>query len=272
MKRVKRKNKDFWAERLLIKGRQALAGDADMSAVYRKEADFIREVLGLASGRTVLDLGCGTGDHCLALAEQGIAATGIDVAPVLVDYASKQARQRSLPPTFLSADMRTFRPETPFDAVFTSSGTFGLYESDADNRSVLRTIRAALVPDGRFLIGPSGPDLLSANSFSKKDWFLGEDGCLLRETAWDQSTSLFRESLLFIDEKGTVNEWAGFDDNSDGQYSRIYSLEDLRQMIAEEGLDFEAAYGSFQLPAKPYGVDTPRLLIVGSKTGDCSST
>ncbi|GAG18867.1 unnamed protein product, partial [marine sediment metagenome] len=80
MKRVKRKYKDFWAERFIIKFWQAAAGD-DMSAVYRREADFMKEVLGLAAGSRVLDLGCGRGDHCLALAEQGIAATGIDVAP-----------------------------------------------------------------------------------------------------------------------------------------------------------------------------------------------
>ena len=87
----------------------------------------------------------------------------------------------------------------------------------------------------------------------------------LRKPAWDQATTLLRESWLFMDEEGTVNEFAGFDDASDGQYSRVYSLEELRAMIAEEGLGFEAAYGSFDLPPIPYGVDTPRLLIAGCK-------
>ena len=136
---------------------------------------------------------------------------------------------------------------------------------DAENRSVLQTICAALSDSGRFLIGPSGPGLLSQNSFTKKDWFLSEDGCFLREIVWDQTTLLFRESWLFIDEEGTVNEFAGFDDASDGQYSRVYSLEELREMITAEGLVFEAAYGSFDLPPKPYGIDTARLLIVGCK-------
>jgi len=264
MKKVRKPYKDFWAEQLL-KGMQVVAGDVDLSEVYRKEANFIKEVLGLAPGQRVLDMGCGTGGHCLALAEQGIDVTGIDLAPVLTDSAREQVRQAGLSATFHCADMRTFRPAAPFHAAFTSSGTFGLYASDADNRSVLRTIRAALADKGRFLIGPSGPDLLHQNSFSTKDWFFSEDGCFLREMAWDHTTSLLRESWLFIDEEGSVSEFGGFDDSSDGQYGRIYSLDELQAMLAEEGLAFEAAYGSFELPPKPYGSDTQRLLIVGSK-------
>jgi SAM-dependent methyltransferase len=265
VKKVRKTYRDFWAEHLIIKAVQAVAGDVDLSEVYREEANFIKEVLGLTPGQRVLDMGCGTGGHCLALAEQGIDATGIDLAPVLTDSAREQARQAGLSATFVCADMRTFRPPTPFHAVFTSSGTYGLYASDADNRSVLRTIHAALADNGRFLIGPSGPSLLREESFSTKDWFLSEDGCFLRERAWDQATSLFRESWLFIDEGGSVSEFAGFDDSSDGQYSRIYAFEELRTMLTEEGLAFEAAYGSFELPPKPHGPDTPGLLIVGSK-------
>ena len=265
MKRIKRGYKEFWADLVLIKWKQALGRDVDFAEVYRKEAEFIKEVLCLLPGQKVLDLGCGTGEHCLALARHGVEATGIDIAPGLIEHARMNARDADLAATFLCADMTTYCPETQFDGVFTSSGTFGLYEKDADNRSVLRTICASLADDGRFMIGPSGPDLLDQESFSNKDWFFMKDGCLLRETKWDRSTSLFRESWLFIDEQGTVIEWGGFDDASDGQYSRVYSLEELRAMIAEEGLGFEAAYGSFELPPKPYG-GGGRLLLVGQKS------
>ncbi|KKM81952.1 hypothetical protein LCGC14_1324610 [marine sediment metagenome] len=265
MKRIRKRYKEFWAGLALIQLKEALAESAELAEVYQKESQFIRKVLQLSPSDKVLDLGCGTGEHCFALTEQGIDATGIDIAQVLVDHASERSREAGLSATFLSADMRTFRPETQFDAVFTSSGTFGLYESDADNRSVLRTIRAVLADGGRFLIGPSGPALLGQRSYSEKDWYFVGDGCFLRESAWDQSTALFRESFLFIDQDGTVIEFGGFDDASDGQYSRVYSLEQLQEMIAEVGLRFDAAYGSFELPPKPHGADTPRLLIVGHK-------
>ena len=268
MRRIRKGYKEFWAELVLVQWKQALAESLELAEVYRKEAQFIREALQLSPSHKVLDLGCGTGEHCLALAEQGIDATGIDIAQVLVEHASERTREAGLSTTFLSADMRTFRPETQFDAVFTSSGTFGVYESDADNRSVLRTIRAVLADGGRFLTGPSGPGLLGQSSYSEKDWHFVGNGVFLRERAWDQSTSLFRESFLFIDQDGTVIEFGGFDDASDAQYSRVYSLEQLQEMITEEGLVFEATYGSFELPPKPYGSHTQRLLIVGRRAQD----
>ena len=265
MRRIRKGWNEFWAETTQIRLKELLAGPAELAEAYRKEAEFLQDVLGLSQGRTVLDLGCGAGEHCLALARKGIRATGIDIAPALVEYARRRCGEPGLPATFLSADMRTFRTEARFDAVFTSSGTFGLFESAADNRSVLRTIRAALADGGRFLIGPSGPGLLARESFSEKDWFLTEEGCLLREISWDRTTSLFCEKWLCITEKGTLVEFGGFDGASDGQRSRVYSLEALQEMIQEERLVFTAAYGSFNLPPRPYGADTPRLLIAGRK-------
>ena len=73
----------------------------------------------------------------------------------------------------------------------------------------LRTIHDALGKDGKFLIGPSGPDLLNRESYREKDWLPMEDGYLLRERIWDRSTSTFHEIPLFIDKVGTLIELVG---------------------------------------------------------------
>lgn len=263
MKRLKRTYTDFWAERLHIRWKQSIAETEDLLEVYRKQADFLKEVLSLSAGQRVLDLGCGAGEHCLALAQQGINVTGIDIAPVLVDYARRQAAKAGVSAEFLRADMRTFRPQAQFDAVFTSSGTFGIFD-DAGNQAVLQTISAVLAHEGKFLIGPTGPQLLKEKSLRRKDWFLVEDGCLLMERNWNRSTSSFREILLFIDATGTIIEFDN-EGESKGEYGKVYSLAQLKKMIEAAGLVFKAAYGSYELPPKPYEPDLPRLLIVGHK-------
>lgn len=267
MKRVRKTYIDFWAERLIIQWKQTIAATNDLPEVYRMEANFLREVLSLSRGQRVLDLGCGAGEHCLALAQQGIDITGIDIAPVLVNYARQQAAEAGVSAEFLCADMRTFRPQVRFEGVFTSSGSFG-FPAHADNQAVLETISSVLADEGKFLIGPSNPALLEQESFRRKDWFFVENGYLLREISWDRSTSSFHENPLFIDATGTVIELAGGFDNegeSKGLYGKVYSLLQLKEMIQASGLAFEAAYGSFELPPRPYGPDTPRLLIMGTR-------
>jgi len=50
IKRLRKIYADFWAERLLIRWKQAIAGTEDLTEVYQKEADFLREVLSLSAG------------------------------------------------------------------------------------------------------------------------------------------------------------------------------------------------------------------------------
>jgi len=52
----------------------------------------------------VLDVGCGTGENTLYLAELGFEVVGIDIVPTAVEKALSKAKERSLAATFLVWD------------------------------------------------------------------------------------------------------------------------------------------------------------------------
>ncbi len=56
-----------------------------------EEAGTLLELLGLAAGDRVLDVGCGDGRHLRWLADRGIGGTGVDVSPALVDAGRSAA-------------------------------------------------------------------------------------------------------------------------------------------------------------------------------------
>lgn len=69
-----------------------------------------REVLALAESGAfrapVIDVGCGTGENALALAEAGLEVLGIDSSPRAIGKAMDKARDRGLPAAgFLVADV-----------------------------------------------------------------------------------------------------------------------------------------------------------------------
>ncbi len=53
---------------------------------------------------TVLDVGCGTGEHALYLAQQGYDVWGVDISPLAIQKAEEKARSQGLRATFQVAD------------------------------------------------------------------------------------------------------------------------------------------------------------------------
>ena len=79
---------------------------------------------------SVLDVGCGTGENALYLAERGFAATGIDGAPTAIEKARAKAKRRALEVRFELADALDLSvPAGQFDTVI-DSGLFHVFSDE----------------------------------------------------------------------------------------------------------------------------------------------
>jgi SAM-dependent methyltransferase len=100
---------------------------------------------------TVLDAGCGTGDHALYFASRGCKVTGIDFVEEAISRAKKKAEGRNLPVTFLVKDALDLKSRSErFDNVI-DSGLFHVF-SDQDRRRYVEGLAAVLKPGGRLFL------------------------------------------------------------------------------------------------------------------------
>jgi SAM-dependent methyltransferase/DNA-binding transcriptional ArsR family regulator len=104
----------------------------------------------LSAGARVADVGCGTGQALIALARAFPAVTGAgyDTYPPVIDQARRAAAAAGVAGrvSYEVLDAATGLPET-FDVIT----TFDVVHDAADPLGLLRSIRDALHPDGRYL-------------------------------------------------------------------------------------------------------------------------
>ncbi|WP_438862183.1 class I SAM-dependent methyltransferase [Paractinoplanes aksuensis] len=102
-----------------------------------------------AEARTLLEVGCGTGQDSLHFQQQGLAVTAVDLSPAMVERARAKG---------LEAFVRDVRAldfaESTFDAVY-SLNTL-LHVPNAELDAALAAIRQVLAPGGLFFLGVYG--------------------------------------------------------------------------------------------------------------------
>jgi ubiquinone/menaquinone biosynthesis C-methylase UbiE len=103
---------------------------------------------GLITGR-VLDVGSGTGDNALSLAERGFSVTGVDSAPSALSAARAKARARGLQVSFVLLDaLELARLAERFETAI-DSGLLHVF-SDEDRARLIAGLHAVLVPGGSY--------------------------------------------------------------------------------------------------------------------------
>ncbi len=96
---------------------------------------------------SVLDVGCGTGEHALFYAARGCEAFGVDAVPAAIEKARAKAKARGLAATFTVGDaLELGALGRRFDHAV-DSGLFHVF-ADADRARYVQSLAVALAPGG----------------------------------------------------------------------------------------------------------------------------
>ena len=100
---------------------------------------------------SILDAGCGTGEHALFFASRGHKVTGIDFLDEPIRRAKGKAAERGLSLTFMVNDAMTLKDWSErFDSVI-DSGLFHVF-SDGDRKKYVEGLATVLKPGGRLFL------------------------------------------------------------------------------------------------------------------------
>ncbi len=109
------------------------------------------------SGGRVLELGVGTGRLAIPMADAGLAVTGVDSSPAMLDRLAE--RDPGAAVVAVCGDMVDDLPEGPFDAALVAYNTlFNLLDGETQQRC-FDAVSARLAPGGVFVVEAFVPDV-----------------------------------------------------------------------------------------------------------------
>ncbi len=218
-----------------------------------REARFILSELALRPHERVLDLACGFGRHALQIAPYVAEVVGVDRTASYIDDARAEAEQRDVAnATFGVLDMREVSFEAEFDAAYNYFCAWGYYDEDT-NFEVLRRVRRALRPGGRFLLEFINRDG-EARQLRRRSWVRRSDGVLvLYQRRLDCTTGRYHLHHTFIDPSGIREIEIDHQLPSSDEFARLFrraGFREVRLVSAPDGGELT--------------IDCDRLAVIGT--------
>src|SRR3974390_318232 len=122
-----------------------MAGDYDRFSRYMEQgARIFYERLDIPAGCQLLDVACGSGQVALWAARDGVNATGVDIAPNLIQRAQARANAEGLKARFIEGDAEALPFEdASFDVVTSLVGAMFAPRPELVARETRPVCRAA---------------------------------------------------------------------------------------------------------------------------------
>jgi 2-polyprenyl-3-methyl-5-hydroxy-6-metoxy-1,4-benzoquinol methylase len=212
---------------------------------YKKETNFLTDILSKYRVKTILDVGCGTGNHMQLLEQKNYICTGLDISDDMLQTAKTKVKG-----PLHQGNIIDFNLSTKYDAIICMYAVFNHLIKEEDAIKALQAFSNHLYSDGIIII-----DLHNPSISGKKEDIVNGIG---RKMVWDydSKTRIEKTSITYnIDNK--ILE--------DSHIFRIYSVDEINDFIKTTGLIFIAAYENYDLNKKA-NAQSKNIQIVLRKT------
>lgn len=166
---------------------------------------WITDKVGLRSGMSLLDMGCGPGLYTRRFASMGVKTTGVDFSQNSIDYA----REHDPDTTYICQNYLTLNFENAFDVIVMIYGDMCVL-SDQERGDILAIAHRAL-RSGGYLIFDATTPRIHAYLENHKHWSVAPEGgfwkpnpYLVMERGFTYPDDIFAEEYFVIEDSGVI--------------------------------------------------------------------
>ena len=180
---------------------------------------------------SILDLACGRGRYSLYLSNIGHKVTGIDISKENISEAKKNESDKL---NYILHDMR-YPLNQKFDLILNLFTSFGYYEKDADNLSVIKSIKSNLETDGQAVIDFFNIDYILDNLVEKEEKNIDKTKFIIHR--YLENDLLVKDISILLNNKSYKFQ----------EKVKAYRVDDFLAMFKNCNLKLKEVYGDYKL-------------------------
>jgi len=209
---------------------------------YEADCDYLETLFHRALRRrpkSILDLGCGTGNHALELGRRGCEVVGLDLSKSQLAVARQKIRGKRLPVRFVQGDMARFHLRRQFDAAICMFGGFGYLLTKRAVASHFASVRRHLVDGGVYVF----EFWHEPAAFDAHQSYIHRQGPTELIRLDESSTDRRRLRLTMTFRFFAMSGGQVVDRFSEVHVARLYTVPEMRRLVERAGFLLEALYG-----------------------------
>lgn len=218
---------------------------------YKAEVEFLDKVLKEHGARRILDLGCGTGGHCIELAKLGYDIVGLDISQLMIEKAREKSSMEGVKASFILGDMKQAHSilknaniRLPFDAVISMGSSLAHMLDDESLGKILVEVRNILSPNGVFLFCVSNAKCLRDDRIDQLriDNMIDEKDLQMALLCYNFRDKTDQDILVW-NTIWLVNDQGKIDFKIRTHPLRWYRIENLKELLRSHGFAPLHTYG-----------------------------
>ncbi|KIL46064.1 class I SAM-dependent DNA methyltransferase [Jeotgalibacillus campisalis] len=200
-------------------------------------------------GIRLLDVGCGTGEWTLQIAQNGFEVTGIDLSESMLAVASHKAQQAGIPLSLFQQDMAEAGGFDPFDMITIFCDSLNYLETEEELKKTLQNMFTLLNDGGLLLFDVHSPFKIQEQFINQT--FTYDDGSIAyiwNSFEGEYPLSVEHELSFFVLDDPNQDRYLRFDEL---HKQRTYPIDYYKSLIKDAGFKLVAVNGDFSTAASP---------------------
>ena len=230
------------------------------SETIDRSVKWMLETLGLKTGASLVDLGCGPGLYATRFARAGFRVTGVDYSRRSIEYATDYAKENCLDIVYRYENYLDLKDENLYDAAFLIYGDFCPLNPE-QRKTLLQNIQRALKPNAKFVLDVTTRECRRKHG-NKNHWYAAQSGFwkpgphLVLEEGFDYpEQSLWLDQYTVIETDGKITVYRN--------WFQDYTPEMITEELSQSDFSVEGIYGD--LTGTTYSSDSEWIGVITHK-------